>query len=62
MSPPPLSLVHVAAYETAFAEFAQRIAALPRISCAPAGQRKARLGDHLPLSLITLVFSRMLWR
>lgn len=41
------------AYERVFAEFAHRIAALPRISPPSAADRPARLTDRLPLGLIT---------
>lgn len=50
------------AYERVFAEFAHRIAALPRISPEPKGDRPARLTDVLPLGLITRVLPGALLR
>ena len=50
------------AYETAFAAFVHRIAALPRISRPPDGARLSRWSDRLPLGLITRAFPRALWR
>lgn len=48
------------AYERVFAEFVRRIAAAPRFSRAPRGDRPPQWFDRLPLGLLTRVFPHTL--
>ena len=57
-----LAMTHTASgYDSTFADFAHRIATLPRVSRPPLGDRKTAWFERLPLGLVTRALKPKLW-